>query len=125
MSSLVSAPYQYVIFQKNGVFNTPPHVYSCSSIPIFDSKRYITFHKIFVVNSNNSHNDEMTVDLIITYEKIDNDECNMKFVRGFMYCNNVEYVIDTFLHFQMLQYGHIAYKHISFCNCEFEIPFLF
>ena len=85
---------------KDGVFNTPPHVYSCSSIPIFDSKRYITFHKIFVAN-----NDETVVELIITYEKIDNDECNMKFARGFMYCNNVEYVIDTFLHFQMLQYG--------------------
>ena len=124
MSSLVSAASQYVIFQKDGVFNTPPHVYPCSSIPIFDSKKYITFHKIFVTN-----NDETVVELIITYEKIDNDndddECNMKFVRGFMYCNNVEYVVETFLHFQMLQYGHIAYNHISFCNCEFDIPFLF
>jgi hypothetical protein len=132
---------QYIIFQKNGESRNPPYIYSCVSIPIYSSNRYITLHKQIIQNEiihdenyadncyedTNKNKKGINAELIITYEKTnhdDIDESSMKFIRGFLYYKNVEYIIESFIHFLFLKYEKINYMNISFCNCEFELPFI-
>jgi hypothetical protein len=93
-----------VIFSEDGNETQP---FLCESELVYDNNKYCIIHK----NNNCSH---LSIDLYITYKNKDGNG-NWEFVRGFLYKNNKEYVITSFVVFSSLQRGLFCYDNVGIC----------
>jgi hypothetical protein len=95
----------WVIFKEDGNETEP---FLCDSELVYDDNQHCIIHKKIITV------DIFHIDLYITYKNKDGTG-NWEFVRGFLYKNNEEYVIKSFVTFASLQRGQFGYDNVGIC----------
>jgi hypothetical protein len=97
---------QWVFFCKDG-YETAPM--SCTSEIAYDDNEHCIIHKkITSIKSKN-------IDIYVTYKNKDG-KGNWEFLRGFLYKNNNEYIISSFVLFSSLQRGAFCFDRAAICT---------
>ena len=96
----------WVIFRKDGYEAGP---FNCESELVYDDNEHCIVHKK-IVNVGKNQND-----LYITYK---NEGGNWEFVRGFIYKNNKEFKINSFVVLSSLQRGAFCYDGVGICEYD-------
>lgn len=103
---------QFIVFNKSNLNFLSKNVYKCKSKILFQNSNYIIVRK-YIEEENNK------IDIFITLS-IENDGYE-KFIRGFLYKNNKEYLIKNYALYSSLQITDWAYDNIGICTFEDDI----
>jgi hypothetical protein len=103
---------QFIVFSKSNLYLITKNVYRYKSKILFQNSNYIIIQK-YIEEENNK------IDIFITIS-IENDGYE-KFIRGFLYKNNKEYLIKNYALYTSLQIAEWAYDNIGICTFEDDI----
>jgi hypothetical protein len=100
MAELAENINHYIVFEING--NLQETVYKCESKLLFYSSDCRIVYKNILTTNNE------TINLFITF---DND-----FVRGFLYFNNKEYILNNYCLYRSIQINNWCYDNLAICS---------
>ena len=107
MAELTESIHHYIVFEIDGKLKET--VYKCESKLLFSSNNYRVSYKN-ILTANNE-----TINLFITF---DND-----FVRGFLYFNNKEYILNNYCLYRSIQINRWCYDNLAICSLSEHIIF--
>jgi len=107
MAELAESVNHYIVFENNGKLQET--VYKCESKLLFSSNNYRIVYKNILTANNKS------INLFITF---DND-----FVRGFLYFNNKEYILNNYCLYRSIQINNWCYDNLAICSLSEHIIF--
>lgn len=107
---------QYIVFKINNKDLQSKNVHLVESELIFNNNEHYIVHKKLD-----------NLNIFITYKNIeenideDNKKIYSKFIRGYIYKDNLEYNIKLFDLYSSVQIGEWAYDNIGICKLEDDI----
>lgn len=107
MANLAESVNHYIVFEIDGKLQET--IYKCESKLLFSSNNYRISYKKILTNTNE------TINLFITFEN--------EFIRGFLYFNNKEYILNNYLLYSSIQINNWCYDNLAICSLSEHIIF--